>query len=240
MRYALRSNIALVLLLMGGSAAGDTRTTSVSMTPVSSNPGPASRGVLYTRSSDGRPVLVDTAAIEYPAGESRHIYSYAGAPPGAVLGDCWTDSTDSYRLWCKEGVGVLPQRVSTESFFSRTCTLTSAAATTPVNCLTDAEVPAGKRAYLLGWHAKVNGATPWATTATCWIRDTAGTSNNFITLAVAALTGNAFIADHSANVTQNSPYAIETGGTADLGIEVACDANGTGSNLVVTVYGVIK
>lgn len=130
--------------------------------------------------------------------------------------------------------------LTSESPFIRTCTLTSAAAITPVACLSDAAVPPGKKAYLSGWHARVNGATPWATTATCWIRDTAGTSNNFVTIAVAALTANAFVADHSANVTQESPYALGTGGTADLGIEVACDANGTGSNLTVTVYGVVK
>lgn len=130
--------------------------------------------------------------------------------------------------------------LTAERPFVRTCTLTSAAAATPVNCLSNADVPATMKPYIAGWHAKINGATPWATTANCWIQDTSGTSNIFVTTAVAAMTANAFIADHSANVTQNNPYALGTGGTLDLGLEIACDANGTGSNWVVTVHGVIK
>jgi len=101
-------------------------------------------------------------------------------------------------------------------------------------------VPAGKKAYLLGWRAKVNGATPWGTVATCWIQDTGGTSHIFVEVPVSAMTANAFVGDHSAGVVQAAPYALNQGGTADLGIEVACDSNGTGSSWVVTVYGVIK
>jgi len=127
-----------------------------------------------------------------------------------------------------------------EAVFSRTCTLTSAAAATPVTCLSDADVPAMKSAYLMGWHAKVNGATAWATTATVSIKDTSGLSTPFITMAVAALTGNAFVADGSANITQNDAYALNQGSTADKGLVIVGDANGTGSNVVVTIYGVIK
>lgn len=130
--------------------------------------------------------------------------------------------------------------LTSERAFVRTCTLTSAAATTPVNCLSNADVPSTQKPYLAGWHAKINGATNWATTANCWIQDTSGTSNIFVTVGVAAMTGNSFLGDHSANVTQNNPYALGTGGTADLGLEIACDANGTGSNWVVTLFGVIK
>jgi hypothetical protein len=130
-----------------------------------------------------------------------------------------------------------------EAVFSRTCTLTSAAAATPVNCLADADVPTGKAVHLLGWHAKVNGATAWATTASCYIADTSGAGGTgliFVTAAVAALTGNAFVSDASANVTQGSVYALNTGGTTAKGLQIACDGNGTGSNLVITVFGVIK
>jgi len=127
-----------------------------------------------------------------------------------------------------------------EAFFSRTCTLTSAAAATPVTCLSDADVPAMKSAYLMGWHAKVNGATAWATTATVSIKDTGGLAVPFVTVAVAALTGNAFVDDGSANVTQNHAYALNQGSTADKGLVVVGDANGTGSSVVLTIYGVIK
>lgn len=130
-----------------------------------------------------------------------------------------------------------------EIWFTRTCTLTSAAAATPVVCLADASVTGSKSAYLMGWHIKVHGATAWATTANCWIADTSGAGGTgliFVTAAVAALTGNAFVADHSANVTQGDAYALNSGSTATKGLQVACDANGTGSDLVVTVFGTIK
>jgi len=243
------------------------RSSSIEMTPQASNPTPAGVGGLYTKTSDGIPRLVSASSVEYPAGEARHIYTYAGAPPGAVTDDCWMDSTDANRLWCMEDVGAIRQRFDgtapgaigcggtpaagcftsvtiggapAEAVFSRTCTITSAAAATPVTCLADADVPAGKSAYLLGWHAKVNGATAWATTANCAIKDTGGGATPFITLAVAAMTGNAFISDASANVTQEAAYALNSGGVAAKGLTLSCDANGTGSPLVMTILGVIK
>lgn len=107
----LRASLAAAsLLLLPATTAADTRTTSVSMTPVASNLIPATRGGLYTSSVDGRPHFVDVSGIEYPAGEARHVYVSAGAPGGAVLGDCWVDSTDGYTLYCKEGAGTLRQR----------------------------------------------------------------------------------------------------------------------------------
>lgn len=241
------------------------RSSSIEMTPQASNPTPAGVGGLYTKTSDGIPRLVSATSVEYPAGEARHIYTYAGAPPGAVTDDCWMDSTDANRLWCMEDVGAIRQRFDgtapgaigcggtpaagcftsvtiggapAEAFFSRTCTITSAAAATPVTCLADADVPAGKSAYLLGWHAKVNGATAWATTATCTIQDSASTG--FVQVAVAALTGNAFVGDQTANVTNLSAYSLNLGGMAAKGLRVVCNANGTGSDLVVTLYGSTK
>ncbi len=102
--------LALSLAFLPASAHADTRTTSVSMTPMTPSPIPAGRGGLYTSSTDGKPRLVSSAGTEYPAGEARHIYTVAGAPGGAVLGDCWVDSTDSHRLYCKESAGNLRQR----------------------------------------------------------------------------------------------------------------------------------
>jgi hypothetical protein len=107
----LRLVLALALLLAPAIAHSDTRTTSVSMTPQASSPIASGRGGLYTKSSDGRPRLVTTAGTEYPAGEARHIYISAGAPGGAVLGDCWIDSTNNHLLYCKESAGNLRQRL---------------------------------------------------------------------------------------------------------------------------------
>jgi len=84
----------------------------------------------------------------------------------------------------------------------------------------------------------VNGATAWATTATVSIKDSATTG--FFTLAVAGLTGNAELRPGSANVTALAAFKLGTGGTAAKGLVLAGDANGTGSDLVVTVTGFIK
>jgi hypothetical protein len=109
--HTLRLSLLLALLLAPVIAHGDTRTTSVSMTPQASNPIASGRGGLYTKSSDGKPRLVSTTGTEYPAGEARHIYISAGAPGAAVLGDCWIDSTNNHLLYCKESAGNLRQRI---------------------------------------------------------------------------------------------------------------------------------
>lgn len=126
----------------------------------------------------------------------------------------------------------------TVSTFFKTCTITSAAAATPVNCLSASDVPAALSAKLGKWHAYVNGATGWSTTTACVIEDTAG--NDLVTIAIAALTANTFINDSSANVTKEARYRIGTGGAADAGLQISCDANGTGSDLVVTLMGTVQ
>lgn len=126
----------------------------------------------------------------------------------------------------------------TNAVFHRKCTLTSAAAATPVNCLADVDVPDGQSAYLMGFHAKVNGGVLWAVTATCVIEDTSG--NDFVTLPVAVLAANAFIDPGTALVVAEARYALSTGSADSKGLQISCDANGTGSDLVVTLYGVIK
>ncbi len=124
--------------------------------------------------------------------------------------------------------------------FVRSCTITSAAAATAIHCLVDADIGSGKKAYVTYWHAKVNGATLWATTATCSIQDTNGTPVSFVDIGVAALTGNAFVQAATVGVTLNSPFSLGTGGTASKGLDIACNANGTGSDLVVTIAGFMK
>lgn len=122
--------------------------------------------------------------------------------------------------------------------FCVTGTLTSAAAATPVVILPDTSIPTGKKVYVTGVRMKVNGATLWATTATVKVQDTSAV--DFVTTTVAALTANAYVSETSANVTAENAMALGTGGTATKGLQIKGDANGTGSNLVVTVFGVIK
>jgi hypothetical protein len=237
----MRILFALCLLFAsaaGAHAAGITA-DKITMSPQASPSCTSGRACIYAKSSDSRVYVKDAAGLELQSNAARSFRTSSNCSglSSPALGDVCYDSTLDQFLYYT-AYGWKPAVV--EIPFVRTCTLTSAAAVTPINCLSNADVPATMKPYLAGWHAKVNGATPWATTANCWIQDTSGTSNIFVTTAVAAMTGNAFIADHSANVTQQAPYSLGTGGTVDLGLEIACNANGTGSNWVVTLYGVIK
>ena len=122
-------------------------------------------------------------------------------------------------------------------FFKKTATLTSATAATPVHLLTDAEVGAGKKAYVSKIYFSVNGATNWATTATVTLQDTAGVVG--ATVLVAGLTGNAMFDEGGAKVTLGEAIADGNGFTAGKGLDIAGNANGTGSDLIVTVFGCI-
>lgn len=134
--------------------------------------------------------------------------------------------------------GYLPAAAGGRSWLvHRTVTITSAAAITPVIFITDAEVVAagmtGAKAYLMSFVSKVNGVTAWATTATVKLQDTSAV--DFVTVAVAAMTGNAVIFPQTANVTSENAYALGSGGTASKGMQLKGDANGTGSDYTVTV-----
>jgi hypothetical protein len=124
-------------------------------------------------------------------------------------------------------------------FFKKTATLTSAAAATPVHLLTDAEVGAGKKAYVAQVFFSVDGGVNWATTATVALQDTAGTPVVGCTAAVAGLVANAMITLTNTNVTLAAPIADGVGFTTAKGLDIAGNANGTGSNLLVTVFGCI-
>jgi uncharacterized protein YfiM (DUF2279 family) len=122
--------------------------------------------------------------------------------------------------------------------FYRLCTITSAAAATPVNCLAEADVVSGKKVHITGFLARVNGATAWATTATCALQDTAASPIAQATFAVAGMTGNSTqTISERTNITLAAGVLVGTGATASKGIDLACDANGTGSNFVVQVWG---
>ena len=124
--------------------------------------------------------------------------------------------------------------------FHKTATITSAAAATAVSLLADSEVPTGKKCYITGFIARVNGATNWGTTATVKIQDTNSSAVDFVTMAVAALTGNTTVFPHTSNVTLGSAILLGSGGTASKGLQLKGNANGTGSDLVVTVFGFFK
>ena len=126
-------------------------------------------------------------------------------------------------------------------YFHETVTLTSAAAATAVNILSAARVGTGRKVYLQGFVSRVNGATNWATTANIAIEGTGGTNLVTITVNAATTNGNVRAGFFSnANVVLDDPVANGTGGAAGEGLQVVGNANGTGSDLIVTCWGIIK
>ena len=123
--------------------------------------------------------------------------------------------------------------------FKKTVTLTSAAASTAVHILTAAEVGAGKKAYVHSMFASVNGATKWETTATVVLQDTAASPVVGATIAVAGLGANAQLMIPDTNITLAAPIADGAGFTTAKGLDIKADANGTGSDLIVTIFGYI-
>jgi len=123
--------------------------------------------------------------------------------------------------------------------FVKTVTITSAAAATAIPIIPDSAVPAGKKVYVTQAIGNVNGATVWATTATVAIQDTAGSPVAGVTYAVAGMTANATLYLNTANVTVAAPVSQGAGFTAAKGISLKGNANGTGSDFIVTVTGFI-
>ena len=119
--------------------------------------------------------------------------------------------------------------------FIATATLTSAAGATEVVLLADAKVPAGKKVYIHSIFASVDGATEWATATEVLVKDSADVEG--ASFAVADLVANANLT--IADATLSDPIAQGAGFTAEKGLEVVADANGTGSDLIVTVFGYI-
>lgn len=124
-------------------------------------------------------------------------------------------------------------------FFKKTVTLTSAAAATPVHILTAAEVGAGKKAYVSQVFLSVDGAVNWGTTATITLQDTAASPVAGATFDASKLVANSMHQLASSDFTLLAPIADGAGFTAAKGLDVVGNANGTGSNLLVTVFGCI-
>lgn len=125
-------------------------------------------------------------------------------------------------------------------YFHETVTITSAAAATAVSIIPAARVGSGRKVYLQGFVGRVNGTTGWGTTATVKIQDTNASAVDYVTFAVAALTNQARVFPGTANVTSENAFSRGEAGTAGYGLQLKGDANGTGSDFIVTVWGVIK
>lgn len=154
------------------------------------------------------------------------------------------ETTPTAQTWMlnevDDAIREIKKCIKNEIFFHKKVTLTSAAGATAVNIITNADIPGGKKCYIMGFFAYVNGATPWATVANVVIQDTAVDKIDFVTIGVAALTANAKIFPHTTNVTLEDAVIKGTGGTLDKGLQIKANTNGTGSDLIAQVWGVIK
>lgn len=127
-----------------------------------------------------------------------------------------------------------------DRLFTKTCQITSAAAATAVPCLLASTVTGELTPYLTDFIVSVSGATPWATTANCFIKDSSASPSTIVTIAVSALTANATVLRSTAGVTLGASLLAGTGAVKGNGLQLVCDANGTGSTLNVTLVGALK
>ena len=126
--------------------------------------------------------------------------------------------------------------------FFQTATLTSAAAATPVDILTDAQVGATGTVVITGFLLNVNGGTAWTdTTGTVvTVQDTAGTPVVGITAAKAQLTANAILGQLSTGITLGDAIIDGTGFTAGKGLQIVADSDfDAGSDIIVSVSGYV-
>lgn len=125
--------------------------------------------------------------------------------------------------------------------FAKTVTLTSAAADVAIEILSKANIEqiiaalGLSGAVIEGFKMNVNGGTPWATVVNVKLKD--GADNDLVTVAVAGLTANAFLVETTANVTLEDEYERGDVIPDQEGIKVVADQVGTGSDLVVQVWG---
>jgi len=126
--------------------------------------------------------------------------------------------------------------------FRVTGILTAAAAGTAIHVLTDAQVGAGKKAYLTGMILSVNGATPWTdvTATLVKVQDTNVSPLIGPTVPKALLIASANIGLTSLTVTLGNAVARGTGFTTAKGLDILADANfAAGSDIYVTLIGYI-
>ena len=115
-------------------------------------------------------------------------------------------------------------------------TLTSAAASTPVSFIDNSDI-VGRKAYLVSFHGKVNGATAWSggTMTKVVIRDRNG--NLFFEIPVAVLTGNAPILSDIPIATYGDRFLLGTGSDEGIGLEMVANGSaGAGSDLVINLF----
>lgn len=116
--------------------------------------------------------------------------------------------------------------------------LTSAAANTAIDFLTNAEVGSTRTAYLVTYIGYVNGSTAWTAGAGGMTKvdvlDSSGL-NSFVAITLANLTGNTAYFPGGTNNAMGSSYLLRTGTPIGNGLRLVADGTATaGSTLHVT------
>ncbi len=124
-----------------------------------------------------------------------------------------------------------------------TATLTSAAAGTAVNVVSDAQVGPDRKFYpmqiMVGFDGTVwSGSTAGANVK---VQDTNGTPVDFATVLKAALDEDLVVSHADSNITVEPAMSEGSGGTLGKGVQVVGDVNFDGGlgSLKVTVFGLI-
>jgi hypothetical protein len=144
-------------------------------------------------------------------------------------------------LVIRGGINTMMTELYSGLSFRSTKTLTSAAASTPVEILSAATVGAGRKAYVTSILLTVNGATAWtdSTGTVVTIQDTNGTPVLGASFAKANLTGNAVQSHLSASVL-SAPILTGVGFTTAKGLTISADSDfDAGSDIIATVCGFI-
>jgi hypothetical protein len=131
-------------------------------------------------------------------------------------------------------------------YFHKTKTISAAAAGTAINFLENTDIPTGKKIYLSGFFLKNNGAA-WAGTGALIIQDNETTPVKFVTIPVADLVANVSLYSFKSTgdglvtpMTEEDAFIYGTGGTLEKGIQIKAGSNGTGGDVICTVYGIIQ
>lgn len=170
------------------------------------------------------------------------MLSATGVTPGTIGGITYdakgriTGGTPATTL---AGFGITDAMPLTEGTIKRrVVTLTSALAGTAVEILSDADVGAGKRAYILDIDGRVNGATAWIGVTNIKVKDNSNVDQ--ITIDGAPLAANYHFHKSTTSVTLESPVYLGTGGTLASGMKLVGSSNGTGSDLIVIMTFLVK
>jgi len=191
-----------------------------------------------TVSRSGSEVTVGSSAQQYSAGKGITI------APGNVV---------DVNIVAQGGVDVSLNAAQDvygirAHHFSKTVILSATTASTAASIIHQTQIEAGKSVIILGFFLYVYGSTAWSGGTLDQVRVQDNVDNEFFHIDVAKLTGNAIISPTGLSASEIQTRLVAgTGSEPGYGINFqgktsgGADANaGAGSDIYLTVYGVVK